>query len=406
VAERLGPLADVRVLDLTRMLAGPYCTMLLADLGADVVKVEPPGGDTTRRTPPFPPGDELKAFGGYFASINRNKRSIVLDLKTDEAREVLTRLAANADVLVENFRPGVMERLGLAYETLRERNPRLVYASVRGFGDPRTGESPYAQWPAYDVTSQAWGGLMGITGAEDGKPVKTGPGVGDVFPATLCAVGVLAALHHAERTGEGQYVDVSMVDGILSLCERIVYQYSFGGEVPRPEGNGHPLLAPFDLFATSDGWVSIAAPADAQWATLAELIGRPELAQDERFKVGPTRARHAREVRELVGGWTAARTSADVLAVLGGHVPVAPVNSVEDLFADPHPRVREMLVEVEHPGTSERMTIAGAPIKLTETPSGVHHRAPLLGEHTDDVLAEAGYDAGEIAALYAAGALG
>jgi crotonobetainyl-CoA:carnitine CoA-transferase CaiB-like acyl-CoA transferase len=399
VTGRSGPLADVRVLDLTRMLAGPYCTMLLADLGADVVKVEPPGGDTTRRTPPFPPADELKAFGGYFASINRNKRSIALDLKIDEAREVLTKLADGADVLVENFRPGVMERLGLAYESLRERNPRLVYASVRGFGDPRTGESPYAQWPAYDVTSQAWGGLMGITGLEDGKPVKTGPGVGDVFPATLCAVGVLAALHHAERTGEGQYVDVSMVDGILSLCERIVYQYSFGGEVPRPEGNGHPLLAPFDLFATSDGWVSIAAPADAQWARLVDLIGRPELMEDERFKVGTTRARHAREVRELVGEWTAAHTSAEVLAVLGGHVPVAPVNSIEDLFADPHPHAREMLVEVEHPGTNERMTIAGTPIKLTETPSGVRHRAPLLGEHTDDVLAELGYDADGIARL-------
>jgi crotonobetainyl-CoA:carnitine CoA-transferase CaiB-like acyl-CoA transferase len=387
------------------MLAGPYCTMLLADLGADVVKVEPPGGDTTRRTSPFPPGDELRAFGGYFASINRNKRSIVLDLKSAGACEVLVKLAEGADVLVENFRPGVMERLGLAYETLRERNPRLVYASVRGFGDPRTGESPYAQWPAYDVTSQAWGGLMGITGGEDGQPVKTGPGVGDVFPATLCAVGVLAALHHAERTGEGQYVDVSMVDGILSLCERIVYQYSFGGEIPRPEGNGHPLLAPFDLFPTSDGWVSIAAPADKQWATLVELIGEPQLATDERFAVGPTRARHAPEVRELVGAWTSARTSAEVLRVLGGHVPVAPVNCVEDLFADPHTRAREMLVEVDHPGTSERVTIAGTPIKLTKTPSGVRHRAPLLGEHTDDVLAELGYDADEIARLRASEAV-
>jgi crotonobetainyl-CoA:carnitine CoA-transferase CaiB-like acyl-CoA transferase len=400
-AERGGPLADVRVLDLTRMLAGPYCTMLLADLGADVVKVEPPEGDSTRRTPPFPAGDELRAFGGYFASINRNKRSIVLDLKRIEAREVLTRLADSADVLVENFRPGVMERLGLAYESLDERNPKLVYVSVRGFGDPRTGESPYAQWPAYDVTAQAMGGLMGITGTEDGQPIKTGPGVGDVFPATLAAVGVLAALHHAERTGEGQYVDVAMVDGILSLSERIVYQYSYGREVPRPQGNGHPLLAPFDLFPTSDGWVSIAAPADAQWATLVALIGHPELAADERFAVGLTRVRHAREVREVVGGWTGSHTTREVLAVLGGHVPVAPVNSVEDLFDDPHPRAREMLVEIDHPGTNERMTIAGAPIKLTSTPSGVRRRAPLLGEHTDEVLAELGYDTEDIAALRA-----
>jgi crotonobetainyl-CoA:carnitine CoA-transferase CaiB-like acyl-CoA transferase len=390
---RDGPLAGLRVVDLTRMLAGPYCTMLLADLGADVVKVEPPEGDTTRRTPPFPPGDELRAFGGYFASINRGKRSIVLDLKAERDRDVLARLAADADVLVENFRPGVMDRFGLSYETLRERNPRLVYACVRGFGDPRTGESPYADWPAFDVSAQAFGGLMGITGTEDGTPIKTGPGVGDVFPAALTAVGILAAVRHAERTGEGQLVDVSMVDGVLSLCERIVYQYSFGGEVPRQQGNTHPLLCPFDVFRTADGWVSIAAPGDGQWRALAELIGRPEMARDPRFAEGPTRARNGDEVRRAVSAWAEARPTAEVVRVLGGKVPVGPVNSVEDVFSDPHFAAREMLVEVEHPGAPEPVTIAGAPIKLTETPSGVRRRAPLLGEHTDEILEEVGLDA-------------
>jgi crotonobetainyl-CoA:carnitine CoA-transferase CaiB-like acyl-CoA transferase len=364
--------------------------MVLADLGADVVKVEPPGGDTTRKTPPFAPGDELRAFGGYFASINRNKRSIVLDLKEERDRDVLLRLVGGADVLVENFRPGVMERLGLAYETLRERNPRLVYASVRGFGDPRTGESPYVDWPAYDVSSQAWGGMMGITGTEDGMPLKTGPGVGDVFPAVLTAVGILAAARHAERTGKGQYVDVSMVDGVLSLCERIVYQWSFGGDVPRPQGNTHPLLCPFDVFRTSDGWVSIAAPADHQWRTLAELIGRDDLRDDARFADGPTRARNAPAIREAVSTWTEARRTDEVLRTLGGHVPVAPVNSVADIFDDPHFAAREMLVRVEQPGAPEPVTIAGAPIKLTETPGGVRRRAPLLGEHTEEILKEVG----------------
>jgi crotonobetainyl-CoA:carnitine CoA-transferase CaiB-like acyl-CoA transferase len=383
----------VRVIDLTRMLAGPYCTMVLADLGADVVKVEPPGGDATRRTPPFAPGDELRAFGGYFASINRNKRSIVLDLKTERDREVLLRLVDGADVLVENFRPGVMERFGLAYETLRGRNARLVYASVRGFGDPRTGTSPYVDWPAYDVSSQAWGGMMGITGTREGMPLKTGPGVGDVFPATLAAVGILAALRHAEQTGEGQYVDVSMVDGVLSLCERIVYQWSFGGDVPRPQGNTHPLLCPFDVFPTADGWVSIAAPADHQWRTLAELIGRPEMIGDERFADGPTRARNASAIRAAISAWTEERSTADVLHALGGRVPVAPVNTVEDIFGDPHFAAREMLVQVEQPGAAGPVTIAGAPIKLTRTPSGVRRRAPLLGEHTDEILKEVGIDA-------------
>jgi crotonobetainyl-CoA:carnitine CoA-transferase CaiB-like acyl-CoA transferase len=268
-----------------------------------------------------------------------------------------------------------------------------VYASVRGFGDPRTGTSPYVDWPAYDVSSQAWGGMMGITGTREGMPLKTGPGVGDVFPATLAAVGILAALRHAEQTGEGQYVDVSMVDGVLSLCERIVYQWSFGGDVPRPQGNTHPLLCPFDVFPTADGWVSIAAPADHQWRTLAELIGRPEMIGDERFADGPTRARNASAIRAAISAWTEERSTADVLHALGGRVPVAPVNTVEDIFGDPHFAAREMLVQVEQPGAAGPVTIAGAPIKLTRTPSGVRRRAPLLGEHTDEILKEVGIHA-------------
>jgi crotonobetainyl-CoA:carnitine CoA-transferase CaiB-like acyl-CoA transferase len=385
-----GPLAGLRVIDLTQMLAGPYCTMLLADLGADVVKVEPPGGDMTRFSGPFLDEDEERAYGGYFGSINRNKRSIVLDLKTEEGRSVLRRLVAGGAVLVENYRAGVMERLGLAWETLREENPALVYAAIRGFGDPRTGESPYVSWPAFDVVAQAMGGFMGITGTADGVPLKAGPGIGDIYPAALAALGIVAAVRHAERTGEGQFVDVGMVDAVLSMCERIVYQYSYRGDVPGPEGNAHPMLCPFENFRTSDGWVTIAAPGDAHWKLLCGIMGRPELAEDERFRTNRERVRNAAETRRVVGEWTAPRTTREAVAALGGQVPAGPVQTVRDVFDDPHATSREMLIEVEQAGCSRPVVYAGLPIKLTATPGGIRRRPPRLGEHTQEILAELG----------------
>ncbi|MCW2691586.1 MAG: CoA-transferase [Mycobacterium sp.] len=400
-----GPLAGLRVIDLTQMLAGPYATMVLADLGADVVKVEPLAGDGVRQQGPFLPDDDLHDFGGYFQSVNRNKRSVALDLKAPEGREVLLRLIDGADVLVENYRVGVMDRLGLGYEALHERCPRLVYAAVRGFGDPRTGVSPYVDWPAYDVVAQAMGGLMGITGVDAGHPLKVGPGVGDVFPAVLTVVGVLAALRSAEQTGEGQFVDVAMYDGVLALCERIVYQHSYTGAVPGPEGNGHPLLCPFDVFPTADGWMTIAAPRDHLWRLLCDGIGRPELGTDERYATNAARVAHCEEVRAAVSSWTSARTNGEVLATLGGLVPCGPVNTVADIVADPHVKARQMIVELEHPGSPTPVSVVGTPIKLTGTPPGAHRRAPRLGEHTDDVLLELGYSADEVTRLLTAGAI-
>jgi crotonobetainyl-CoA:carnitine CoA-transferase CaiB-like acyl-CoA transferase len=388
-----GPLRGLRVIDLTQMLAGPYCTMLLADLGADVIKVEPPGGDMTRFTGPFFPEDQEHAYGGYFGSINRNKRSIVVDLKTEEGKDVLRRMAASSPVLVENFRAGVMERLGLAWETLHAANPALVYGTIRGFGDPRTGESPYVAWPAFDVVAQAMGGVMGITGTADGVPLKAGPGIGDIYPAALAALGVVAAVRHAERTGEGQLVDVGMVDAVLSMCERIVYQYSYAGVVPGPEGNAHPMLCPFENFPTEDGWITIAAPGDAHWRLLCDVMGRPELGDDERFRTSRDRVRNAPETRRVVGEWTRLRSTRDAVAALGGKVPAGPVQTVRDIFADPHARSRDMLVEVEHAGCDSRKAVyAGTPIKLTATPGGVYRRPPRLGEHTAEVLAEFGIE--------------
>ncbi len=380
-----GPLDGVRVLDLTRALAGPYATMLLADLGADVVKIESPEGDLTRAASPLPPG---APYGGYFQSVNRNKRSVVLDLKGSDGRDTLLRLVPHAHALVENFRAGVMDRLGLSYESLSEINPALVYASVRGFGDPRGGESPYADWPAFDVTAQAWGGFMGITGTADGSPQQAGPGVGDIFPGTLLALGIVTAIRHAERTGEGQYVDVAMYDGVLAMCERIVPVHSYTGEVPRPQGNAHPQFVPFGIFPASDGHVSIAAPTNNHWRALCEIIGEGELGIDDRFKNVVVRLERRDEVIALLGAWTQSRTRAEIVEALGGRVPVGPVNAIDDIFADPHVAARNMLAEVEQPGMDRPVTVTNNPIKFTRTPSGVRHRAPLLGEHSDEVLKE------------------
>jgi crotonobetainyl-CoA:carnitine CoA-transferase CaiB-like acyl-CoA transferase len=400
-APAAGPLAGVRVVDLTQVLAGPFCTMLLADLGADVVKVEPIEGDTTRTTKPFFEDDDKHYFGGYFQSVNRNKSGITVDLKQPAGREIVRRLARSAHVLVENFRVGVMERLDLSYEQLHDLNPRLVYACVRGFGDPRTGRSPYADWPAFDIVAQAMGGLMGITGPAPGEPCKVGPGIGDIFPATLLAFGIVAALRHAERTGEGQFVDVAMYDGILALCERIVYQYGYSGEIPHQQGNSHPLVVPFDVFKTKDGSVAIATVRDPQWAELCRRIGRPELAEDSRYKPRDNRMQHAAEVRRLVGDWAAVRTNREVMDALGGFVPAGPVQTAADIFADPHVAARNMIVSVEHPGSRRRGTIAGTPVKFTRTPSGPSRRAPFLGEHTAAILRELGYDDAEVRKLAA-----
>lgn len=398
-SQNQGALAGLKVIDLTQALAGPYCTMILADLGADVLKIESLGGDMTRKVGPYPADDRLRVFGAYFQSVNRNKRSIAVDLKHEQGREIVKRLVRDADVLVENFRAGVMDRLGLSYETLREINPKLVYATVRGFGDPRSGESPYADWPAFDVVAQAMGGLMGITGLQADRPTKVGAGVGDIVPAMFLALGVLAAVRHAERTGEGQFVDVAMYDGVLALCERIVYQYSYFNDVPKPEGNGVSFLCPFDVFEAADGWVSIAAPGDNHWKILCEAIGRPELGDDPRYVTNPQRVRRAEEVRAILREWTTARTKRQIVEALGGKVPCGPVNTAKDIFEDPHPRTRGMLVPLDHPGIDRKVTIAASPIRMSSTPTRVRSRAPLLGEDTQAVLSELGYRPEEIESL-------
>jgi formyl-CoA transferase len=400
-----GALEGLRVVDLTLMLAGPYCTMLLADQGADVVKVEPVAGDGTRGMGPFPKDVHGKLpYGGYFQSINRGKRSIGIDLKHPRGREALLRLVERSDVLVENYRAGVMDKLGVGYEALRRVNPRLVYAAIRGFGDPRTGASPYVDWPAYDVVAQAMGGIISFTGPR-GQPTKVGPGLGDTLPAALTAFGIMSAVYRATRTGEGQFVDVAMYDAMLAFCERIVYLYSYAGTVSVPEGNAHLLLCPFGLFPAKDGLVAIACPLDHFWEELAQAMGRPELAADPRYRSNAERVKRNAEVIEILSVWTAQFTKRELVERLGGRLPFGPVNGVADIFADPHPRARNMLVDVEQPGADRPLTIAGTPIKMTATPGVVARRSPLLGEHTDAILAEVGYDAADVARLRSEGAI-
>ena len=324
-----GPLKGLKILDFTQALAGPFCTQQLCDLGAEVVKVETlDGGDLIRSTGPFHEADPDHRYSGYFQSINRGKQSIAVDLKTEAGVELIKRLIPSFDVVVENFRVGVMDRLGLSYETLAALNPRLVYAAVRGFGDPRTGASPYAEWPAYDVVAQAMGGMMGITGQANGAPTKVGPGVGDTIPALYLALGVVSAVLSARETGQGQFLDVAMADAVLGVCERIVHQHSFGHLTPGPEGNHHPFLLPFGIYPASDGFVAIACPQDAFFRQLCQALDAPQLAEDPDFTTAKARLANREAAIARLSAITGAMTKAELYRRLGGVVPFGPVLNI------------------------------------------------------------------------------
>jgi crotonobetainyl-CoA:carnitine CoA-transferase CaiB-like acyl-CoA transferase len=386
----------MRIVDLTQALAGPFCTMLLADLGADVIKVEPPRGDLTRGMPPFPEDREACDFGGYFASINRNKRSIVLDVSKHADRELFLRLAGTADAVVENSRAGVMDRLGVGYDDLRNVNPKLVYAAIRGFGDPRTGLSPYAEWPAFDIVAQSMGGLVGTTGPPDSSGYPAGASVGDLFPGTLAALGIVSAIHAARRTGEGQFMDVAMYDAILLMCEQMVYHFSYSGRVAVPKGRGHQSLCPFDVFDTTDGAVAIAAPTAHHWAVLCGVIDRVDLIEDPRTHDNIARIDHRDIVVTAISAWTTRRTKAEVVGELAGRVPVGPVNTVAEIFADPHVAARGMLADIDLPGNSKPVQVAAPALKFTAGAAGIYRRPPLLDEHRDEILREIGLASGEV----------
>ncbi len=390
------PLEGLLVVDLSRALAGPYCTMMLADLGARVVKVESvEGGDDTRGWgPPF-----VGSESAYFLSVNRNKESVALNLKHPRGVEVLHRLLGRADVLVENFRPGVMERLGLDYPHLRERYPRLVYCSISGFG--HTG--PYREKPAYDLILQGMGGIMGITGEEDGPPVKVGVAVADICAGMFAAFGILAALRVRDRTGRGQWIDAALLDGQVAWLTYAAANYFATGENPKRMGSAHPNLCPYQAFETQDGYVNVAVGSEAIWKRFCEVVD-PQLAQDPRFRTNPDRVRHRSELIPLLQERFRQRPTGEWTRLLeAAGVPCGPIYTVAEVFQDPQTQHRGMRVELEHP-TAGRITVTGVPVKFSDTPGSVRTPPPVLGQHTAAVLRELGYVEEEVEQLVREGA--
>ncbi len=375
------PLAGLKVLDLSRILAGPYCTQLLADLGAEVIKLEPPHGDDTRRWgPPFREGESA-----YYLSVNRGKKSVVLNLKDERAQRLARRLAERADVLVENFKTGDLERYGLDYVSLRPVNPRLVYASITGFG--HTG--PRAKEPGYDVALQGISGLMSITGEPGGPPVKVGVAWIDILSGLHAAVAILAALHERERSGEGQHLDLSLFDVALASLANQAQRYLLVGEVPQRLGSAHPQIVPYQAFEAQDGYLILAAGNDAQFRRTCEVLGLDELAGDPRFASNAGRVEHREEVVSALAARFITQPRAVWLERLTAvQVPVTPVNDIAEAFADPQVEAREMLWHLPHPllGT---LTMPASPLKtLSRTPLKPTSAPPLLGEHSEEVLRE------------------
>jgi len=385
-----GALSGLRVLDLSRVLAGPWAGQLMADLGADVVKVERPGaGDDTRAWgPPWLDDKDGKSTGesAYYLSANRNKRSVTIDISQPEGQLLVQQLASKADILIENFKAGGLAQYGLDYASLKERNPRLIYCSITGFG--QTG--PYASRAGYDFLIQGMGGLMSLTGRPDGAegegPIKVGVALTDVMTGLYATVAVLAALAHREKTGQGQYIDLALLDVQIACLANQAANYLVGGIVPRRMGNAHPNIVPYQDFPTSDGYMIIAVGNDGQFANCCAALGRPEWARDERFATNPQRVKHRYELISMIHGVTVTKTTDEWIAAMEtAGVPCGPINTLDKVFADPQVQARGMRIEMEHP-LAGAVPLVANPIRMSESPVQYLRSPPTLGEHTSDVL--------------------
>lgn len=374
-----GPLAGVRVLDLTRVVAGPYCSMFLGDLGAEVVKVEQPGaGDDTRGWgPPFAGGESA-----YFLCINRNKKSLTLDLKSERGAALLRELAKAADVIIENFRPGTMERLDVGEKQLRALNPRLIYGSLTGFG----ADGPMSDWPGYDLIVQSWGGLMSITGTPEGEPVKVGVAIIDLVAGLMLGKAIVAALYAREKSGAGQRIDTSLLEAEVASLINAGSNYLVGGKVPERWGNAHPNIVPYQNFKTRDGYLVIGVASETIWKRFCAAAGRKDLMQDPRFQNNSKRVEHRAELIALLSKMFLQRDNESWFTLLTeAEVPCAPVQTIDQVFQAPQVLHRGMLMEIDHP-TAGKVRMAGIPVKFSGTPASVRQPPPLLGEHNEEVL--------------------
>ena len=375
-----GPLNNIKVLCFCRALAGPFATMILGDMGAEIIKIEDPGeGDTTRQGDP-----KINGVSSYFLSVNRGKKSITLNLKNKQAKEIVFGLIKEVDVLVENFRPGVMKRLGLDYETIRQINPKIVYASISGFG--QTG--PYAHKPAYDMLAQGMGGVVSLTGTEepDSPPFRVGYSIGDMAAGLYGVIGIQAALIERQQSGEGQWIDVAMLDSQVALCENAVVRYFATGEIPRPTGSRHPLTTPFQVYQTQDKPIIVIAGNEKLWINFCKAAGKEEWLTDERYQSRGKRLKNYHQFNQEMVELMRSRPYREWAELFEAHeVMYGPINNIEDVVNDPQVKEREMIVEVDHPQAGKHK-IVGTPLKFSRTPCKIDKGAPELGADTDDIL--------------------
>ncbi|MBA7629068.1 Acetyl-CoA:oxalate CoA-transferase [subsurface metagenome] len=377
--ERKKPLEDIVVLDLTRVLAGPYCAMILANMGAKMIKVErPETGDDSRSFGPYKNGQSA-----YFVSLNRGKKSIAIDLKKPEGKQIIKELAKVSDVVLENFRPGTTRKLGLSYDVLSKINPRIIYAAVSGFGH----SGPYSERPAYDMLAQGMGGIMSITGQPGGEPTRVGSSIGDIIAGMFGAIGIISAIYERVFTGKGQMVDVAMLDGQVAVLENAIARYAINGEVPGPLGSRHPSISPFGGFKTKDSWVIIACGNQIIWERFCRAIGREDLMEIPEFATNDKRTENYKKLKPIMDEIVQQKTTQEWLELLEKHnVPSGPINTIDKLFDDPQVKSRNMLIKVKQPGMGT-IYVAGNPIKLsTLKEEAVTDPAPKIGEHSEEIL--------------------
>jgi formyl-CoA transferase len=394
-----GALENITVLDLSRVLAGPYCGAMLGDLGARVIKIEQPGkGDDGRFYGPHENGESL-----YYGNLNRNKYGITLNLKNDQGKEIFKKLVGRADVLVENFRPGTMDRLGLGYEVLKDINPRLIYGAITGFGS----YGPYADRPGYDIISQAMGGLMSVTGQEGDPPTRAGNAIGDILGGMNMTIGILAALNARNRNGQGQYIDVALVDSVVASLEQAWQRFFSSGVLPTRHGNSYDAIAPYDSFKACDGWLVIGCGNQKLFEILCDkILAKPELIRDERFTTVPLRVTNNRIFKKIVEEWLSDKTVEEsVDMILGEGIPASPIFDLRQIAENEHiAKVREMFITIDHP-VAGKIKLNGNPIKFSETKAEVRMPFPSLGQHNKEILSELGCSAEEIEVLRTEGVI-